>query len=801
MSNIDGVLINGKPLADILGPDYKFDPLQDVHALPPAMGQAVIPPVQSVISLLNAGKRFFMVSDEALRHSQENARKLLRNLSIRDPLQARILAVAQLPFSIEPPDKKDKLQVAVAKELQCILEEIPYWTKYVESLCWAIWFGRAAVQNLYYWNVEKGYPRLCVRDWLPINGDSLVYSWDSDEVAIRTGGFMGVRSYKTDPADFSRVHVLEKHERDAHVIHVHQVMGGDFLDPQTIGKVKGVGIRDAVYWIAWLQGECLAILQEFLERQGTGFTVFYFEAGNQESYEKVRALAESQSYQQVIVWPREQGMATGAAGIERIEPTLAGLQNFKFMLEDYYGSQLRRFIQGQDATSKPTPGGLGSTAADVQEGTFFRLVSYDARNLEETLTRQLLWVIQQKTFPEYRHFKCKLKLATDKPDPEKYMKAVKDFIDVGGTVIESQARQVMGFTEPQPDDKVLGGKQQEMPPGGPGLPPGGGPDLPPGGSPPPLGDDNSPPPFGKEEESLPFGKEEKPLPFERGGEPLRYAKEFDESKVKRDHGQFASKEGTSEEKDEDKGEEKKEEKDEDKGEEKKGEYVKKAPIDPWDTSIDHSAADARYEHEIRPDLDRIAKSHFRNHYEKDDRVQLAQAHAFYMTRQHPDMPAHWIRNNAIRKAQSDVPVPGKKGTQEGYTWGTGQRTKAKQPLIQSHDQEEGDWLPTLRSKEDDPATAAAKNEVEALWREGLTPAMREFADDALGTNMTNEQLREKYHLSPSALTMRKNWLEDSLRHVWNSQLGEDEQHLALPKKKKKKKEDQGDQPESFRPQE
>ena len=55
--------------------------------------------------------------DEAIKASRTNARNMLRSLAIREPLQARMLAVAELPWHIEPEDKKDIAQLAVAKEI------------------------------------------------------------------------------------------------------------------------------------------------------------------------------------------------------------------------------------------------------------------------------------------------------------------------------------------------------------------------------------------------------------------------------------------------------------------------------------------------------------------------------------------------------------------------------------------------------------------------------------------------------------------------------------------------------------
>jgi phage gp29-like protein len=443
----------------------EVDPLATPALLPPANGQVVAPSVQQLVALLQAGRRFYFQSDQAVRDSQDNAQVMRRNLSIMTPLQDRMLSACQMPISVIPPDHRNPEQMRIAQELQGIIEEIPYLFKYKWALMEAIWYGRAAVQNIFEFDFSKGYKRLVIKDWIPISGDNLVYKWDSPAVAIRVGVTHqgeGTVDIDTEPADFSRVHTLTMLERESFTIHTHLFLAGDFLDPYSAGNVKGTGIRNVVYWTWFLQNQCLGMLTEFLERMGLGFTVVTFEAGNPQAYNQAQTIAQAQSFSNVITWPRYPGQDRGGQDdIYRIEPSLAGVENFMRLIDQYWGSEIRRYVVGQDATSRATPGGLGSDgAADVQENTFMRLIKMDCLNLEDTLTRELLWVLQKYTFPNL-DFKCRVKINAEKPDKKEYMEAVKTFIEIGGTVIESEARQTLGFTEPTPEDKILGGKQTD----------------------------------------------------------------------------------------------------------------------------------------------------------------------------------------------------------------------------------------------------------------------------------------------------------------------------------------------------
>jgi hypothetical protein len=457
--------------------------------LPPAGGTWAVPQVQQSAGIISGWRRWYLSPDEAIRNSRENARRMFLNLVIREPLQARLLATAELPWHIEPPNKKDPEQMRVAQGIQQICEEIPDFLKYRYDLLLAVWFGRYAVQNKYGWDFSTGRRRLAVKEWSPVHGDSLVYKYDSDDVGIYVGmytGYPGTKELTTEPAFLSRAHVLTDNEtlyfddkgkpyhklgmneRDAFVVHSHDIMAGDFLEPEAAGGVKGLGVRSVVYWTWLVMNEICGWMVEFLERVGTGITIWRYLRGNQESYNAVKEIAESQSNQAAVLFPVDPALA-GKTGedVERIEPSAVGIENMMKVLDEYYGAQIRRYLVGQDATSRPIPTGIGSKLAETHENTFGRIVKYDAINLQETLTHQLVRVIQKWSYPEAT-FKCKFVIDVEKPDVKEYMEGVKAFVDLGGEVDEDEVRSVLGLSKPDAGAKVLGGQKQL--PGMPGMP-------------------------------------------------------------------------------------------------------------------------------------------------------------------------------------------------------------------------------------------------------------------------------------------------------------------------------------------
>jgi hypothetical protein len=431
------------------------------QVLPPGGMQPVIPQIQQYIGVYSSGQRFYKNSDEAILASRENAYRMWYDLDIQEPLQSRILATAQLPGNIEPEDKKDKFQLERAKEVQHIVERIPGFLKLKVALLNAIWFGKYGTQMEYEWGWNrKGRKILQVKNWTPVHGDSIVWKWDHPgQVGVLVGPNMapgnGTRTLTTEPTELGLAHVLDPWEREAFVIHTHLHLGSDYLKPLKAGTSTGIGMRDVCYWTWWLKNETMGLLQEFLERIGTGITIYRYEASNPESLAAVKTLAESQTTNCQIFWPYVEGeKSLGGAAIERIEPSPVGVDNMLRIIQDYFGAQLKRYLVGQNLTSEAHATGLGSGLAEVHENTFMRLVALDAVNLQETLTDQLVGIIHKYSYPE-DDFRLTYRIAVDKPDPLKYLEAASKFYEMGGSLDEDEVRGVLGFTKPDVDAAVL----------------------------------------------------------------------------------------------------------------------------------------------------------------------------------------------------------------------------------------------------------------------------------------------------------------------------------------------------------
>ena len=196
-------------------------------------------------------------------------------------------------------------------------------------------------------------------------------------------------------------------------------------------------------------------VSDYLERYGQGFTLYKFIRGNENSFNAMKVLAESQSSQLCMFVPVDID-ANGKAyeGIERVEPSGQGLENMLKILDDYYGKQIRTYIAGQPATSEPVTTGMNSDSAGVMERTFARLIKYDAINLEQSMTREFVKVIQQWTFPE-ETTTYKFKFSIDKPQIDEYLRAVNAFYAMGGAIDEDELRRNLGLQAPDEESKIM----------------------------------------------------------------------------------------------------------------------------------------------------------------------------------------------------------------------------------------------------------------------------------------------------------------------------------------------------------
>lgn len=450
------------------GNQPSVDPASKVAQAAPNFGREFLPQILTYSGMQSTVSHTYRNPDEAIRHSLENARIMRKDCSVMESLEGRQRSVALLNWHLEPEDDKDERQKELVTDLTNILGEIERFTEYRRNLMEAAWYGRAAIANRYVRKIVRGTPRFCIRHWTPVNGDKLAFrfddgsgKYDPNQIGIRVGGAFSQHDKlagdrKIELTEFGQCYFLEPWERTLLTVHKHMIEDGEFEDPLSAGRVHGVGIRDRIYWCWFQKQNTMAQLMEVIERTGTGFTIYYYQHGNKESKNAMEDVAMKQAPSNVILMPRmaEDGAMSGE-GIERIEPSTAGIDAMKSIIGEFFGWQIKRYILGQTLSSEASATGLGSGVADLHQDTFMQIVQYDAINLEETLTTEVVEPLKNYNFPWARDLKIKFKIDTKDNESEKKLSAFKQAWDMGARLKVQDVMDVIGAAMPTEEDEVL----------------------------------------------------------------------------------------------------------------------------------------------------------------------------------------------------------------------------------------------------------------------------------------------------------------------------------------------------------
>jgi hypothetical protein len=417
---------------------------------PPGNSTWVVPHFQSFASVWNTVSRTYRWTfDEALTHSQQNARDYRKDPVVWEALRARQMPLAGSEWSIKPKNEMDPLDIEHSKRVQGAIEETPNLQQLLMSLLEAAWYGRAGSTLTYRWDWSEGYRRAIVDNHNPVNGDKLIFRY-SGEVGILVGG-----DYPGSwiPTDRGRAHICTSQERQALIVHQFEREDADFYDARQAGRVEGVGLRDRLYWFQFLKQRVLAWMMEFLERVGAGgWTIYYYESGNPCSLAEVKEAAEKQSQNTSILFPRYSDGKAGP-GIQRIEPSQSGAQLLLTLVTDYFDRIIRRVILGQSLSAEAGGTGMGSGVAELHADTLNKIITYDARNLQETLTKDFVSVISRHIDPARRPPRWIYDV--DKPNASEYMGAATRFFEMGGDIDEDTTRSVLGLPRPKPGAPLL----------------------------------------------------------------------------------------------------------------------------------------------------------------------------------------------------------------------------------------------------------------------------------------------------------------------------------------------------------
>lgn len=530
--------------------DRPRDPAGSNPLAAPNLGRFTVPQLITFSSISTTLSKAYRNPDEAYRHSIENAHMMLSDPTIAGPLHARQMMTSLLQWSVESEDDKDPQLKAAALTLSKILEKTPRFTELRRSLLEAIWYGRCATQQAFGFHTDRHRQRFrVIKKWAPVSGDKLLfryddgsYEYDPDQIGVRMAwlgredALAGKR--RLEPTSDGLGYFLEPWERRHWCVHKHMIRDGEYEDPLSAGQIHGVGLRHFLYWTWYQKQETMAQVVEVIERTGMGITIYYYPLGNAEAEAQVKKVAQEQAHTNILAMPYDPATGGQDYNIQQIPPNTAGLQVLTDIVDHYYGDMIVRFILGQTLSSKPSATGMNTGVADLQKDSLYDIVRYDAVNLQESITREILLPLRDFNLFQFRSVEFFFKISTKVSAPQEELAAIQQAWQMGAKIRVQDLFAKLDLAMPDKDDKtvfnpqIVGAIQQVenpsafSPPGGVGpQPPGATPS-----SPGPMDQNELLPPEGAPPEGEPEQLDKAPDPAAERQKlfgPILYAKRSD----------------------------------------------------------------------------------------------------------------------------------------------------------------------------------------------------------------------------------------------------------------------------------
>ncbi len=427
--------------------------------------QALIPHPLTFGYVLNTiAKTYSFRWDEALRHLPQNALAMRRDCFIRSLLQERKLPTANRSWQLTPDDPRDPAQRRAVQTLTRCIKQTRRWRRFLAYLLEAIWYGRYGAQIT--WErrpIGNGERAWCVGSHTPVNGDKIQFAWDDSPVV-----FINQAGAGRYPPEFivytDRVpglRLAKQNWRDQFIIHTHEVDDADYFEGEMAGAVHGVGLRNWIYWAWWLRDEMLGWAVDFMKKVGTlGLLVFWYELGNKAAKAEAEKNAQRASKETALVMGRPGAKDTSAWGVDHVGISMTGVETLQRMIQDYFEHHMERLIVGQTLSADAKGQGLGgSGVAALHENTKFQLLQFDADNLAETLTDDLVGPLLRKNFPD-ADFGVRFEFNVEAPDNDSKMKAVQSAAALGVTFRMDEVRELTGMSKPAEGEETVGAAGQ-----------------------------------------------------------------------------------------------------------------------------------------------------------------------------------------------------------------------------------------------------------------------------------------------------------------------------------------------------
>jgi phage gp29-like protein len=426
--------------------------------LPPPIDRGLTGPLAMPVEVQ---RTFFRTASLMLRNSSlayrldPNYQAMMRaDADIEGVLRSLLVTLAGLEWNVLCDDESNPRLVKLAERIAEIIGAAPRRSDMFRSLHEAVWYGCSAVNVVYDRDPRLG---VRIREWLPLASDTLAFD-QTGNVAMRVGSAYINEASVTDLGFDSLVHLFDDNERRAIVLHRVFTTAPNFIDPNSAETVyRGVGARDVCWYIWLLKQEVLQNAAAYVERYALGIRVGYYPAGNDAAKSEMMTILQNLVNDNSVVLPRIS--PTESMYDIDIKDANGGRAQIFMELVNWLSGKLKEAILGQSLSSEAGGTGMGSGVADLHADTLSRVIRYHADCLAESLTTDLVRIIAGMLgASEEDARRIRFVFAPERPNPKERLEAIQTFIQMGGRVSEREVRDLLGLSDPEDGESVLGGQ-------------------------------------------------------------------------------------------------------------------------------------------------------------------------------------------------------------------------------------------------------------------------------------------------------------------------------------------------------
>ncbi len=367
MVDLSGMFRAGLEALGLASPSELASP-EDLTAPPDQSGMISRPP-ETMLSLGGPYLKGLSVNDDSIlaREGAQDLRlfdRLLDDDVAMSCLQQRRLAITSRDWEVTPGDDQDSRSVKAADEFRAMLKELGF-DRVTANLHYAVWYGYAVAEGLYGTRQFEGRRIIWLNDIVVPDRRWFGFTFEGELRMLSPLAAFGGQALPANK--FVSIRTGGTH---------------DFA-------FYGLGLAHWAYWPVWFKRAATKFWALYLEKLSNPTAIGAFDEGDSEE-DKNRLISS------LVSIGRDSAVIVPKDVIDKIkfmeaQRSGAGTSSYREFLTEN-NEALMRIVLGQPGTSKATPGGIGSTQADVHADVKSEIVKADADLISEGLNTFGRWL-------------------------------------------------------------------------------------------------------------------------------------------------------------------------------------------------------------------------------------------------------------------------------------------------------------------------------------------------------------------------------------------------------------------------